>query len=210
MQFEVFCYISMWNIKSLWSFFLAIFVISGIVSSSLWSESDSILAKQLIKVPYKMSLTFVKTTWRPESPWCSDIFRIPLALSPGGWPPRVTWVCTVCVSRCMIVILSWLWPVRRNVNWQWGPGPEVGDQVPLDDVALGAAQVQPRGGEPGAQAAGDGGPSHLDGGAHYLGTWNTRLSSLYTHLYTLVTCTGINSFLTNLFKHQNLIFPKLT
>ena len=104
MQFEVFCYISMWNIKSLWSFFLAFFVISGIVSSSLWSESDSILAKQLIKVPYKMSLTFVKTTWRPESPWYSDIFRIPLALSPGGWPPRVTWVCKVCHAAW-----SWSW-----------------------------------------------------------------------------------------------------
>lgn len=175
MQFEVLCYISMWNIKSLWSFFLAIFVISGIVSSSLWSESDSILEKQLVKVPDKMSLTFVKTTWRPESPWYSDIFHIPLALSPGGWLPRVTWVC---MSRRMIVILSWLSPVRGNVDWKRGPGPEVGDQVPPDDVALSAAQVQPRGGEPGAQGAGDGGPSHLDGGAHYLRTWNTRLSSL--------------------------------
>ena len=207
MQFEVLCYISMWNIKSLWSFFLAIFVISGIVSSSLWSESDSILAKQLVKVPDKMSLTFVKTTWRPESPWYSDIFRIPLALSPGGWLPRVTWVHSVhvtqhdrdpeltltCAGECWLEARS-----RTRSRWsgsawrcrsQRCPGPASRRR------ARGPGRWRRRAESPGW---GRSLPRNLEHEA------------LHTSL-SLVTCTllFINSF-TTFFKHQNLMFPKLT
>ena len=57
-------------------------------------------------------------------------------------------------------------PVQGNVDWEGGGGPEVGDEVPLDDVALRAAEVQPRGGE--AEAAALTQSPQLDGRAHYI------------------------------------------
>ena len=59
---------------------------------------------EIAKFPDKMCLTFVKTTWRPASPWCWDIFHIPLASSPAGWQPRVTYM------SCQAAY-SWSWPL---------------------------------------------------------------------------------------------------
>ena len=56
--------------------------------------------------------------------------------------------------------------MQGNVDWEGGGGPEVGDEVPLDDVALRAAEVQPRGGE--AEAAALTQSPQLDGRAHYI------------------------------------------
>ena len=58
------------------------------------------------------------------------------------------------------------WPVQGHIDWEGGGGPEVGDEVPLDDVALRAAEVQPRGGE--AEAAALTQSPQLDGRAHYI------------------------------------------